>query len=1079
MAILTDLTRGNALENISSFAFDSTPDGENVSLLQNRTAQRNLGQTQSFRQTTLSGRPFQDQQVSQSQSISNRPYLADLPPEAPTHHELDHEALKTWVYPTNLGDIRDYQYSIVKNGLFHNTLVALPTGLGKTFIAATVMLNFYRWTTEGKIIFTAPTKPLASQQVEACLNVAGISRSAASLLTGEISPALREEEWKKRRVFFMTPQTLQNDLSKGYVDPKTIALLVVDEAHRATGDYSYVKVVNFIRRFSRSFRVLALTATPGSSVETVQEVIDSLGISHVEIRNENSLDLRPYIHARETDRLVLEPSDEMLRVQELFSKALKPVTDKLSAQNVYWGRDPMSINVYSMLKAKQQWMSGAGRQANPGVKWMMIAVFGLLSKLAHAVKLLTFHGINPFYENLVDFRSEAEDQGKAGGKFQKQLLGDANFQEMMTLVEKWRKLDDFVSHPKMPALCERLLNHFMDSGEQSTRAIVFCEYRHSAEDIVRTLNNQPMIKAAVFVGQSDSRGSAGMKQKQQMETIEKFKQGAFNVLVATSVGEEGLDIGQVDLIVCYDASASPIRMLQRMGRTGRKRTGNVLLLLMKGTEENKFEQAKDNYEAMQNLISDGSRFTYRHELSSRIVPRDVRPEVDKRHVEIPIENTQDRSLPEPRKKSRNVKQKASKKKFNMPDGVETGFVTAATNFFGKAKAAQASPRSPKLKVPPPETDMIAMCPDLDSAVLNRAQELQLQRLYKTAGSGPALEEIEAVNLKAHREAQRRLQSTQFLKHGEYTRRMVKLFKKLGNLQNAGPRWARPFGETDSSDWKAIPVPSFAGEVIYDEPRASAASKRAWSGDMVGEATTCRPKKRKVTNTKGQSSKAASRGPSIFLDDMDDNILDVDQEEDLREAGSAAPARAGRRGSNIRASTATRRPKGRGKNNGLKHVGGSLEDVGEDCTRTSDVEDTDGSDDGADLVDFVVSDDRVESSMRCRGSSTPGSSSPRPRPEAGSSLREGLKQTPQAKRFSAPIEFAPTQETDDFPTVGELVGTASSSKKAPEAKKTDLSWLESDEEVMLDHSDQDVVRRPVGHGPRRRPTVPESDDDDDV
>ena len=138
--------------------------------------------------------------------------------EAPTHHKLDEEAMRTWVYPTNLGTIRDYQFNIVARGLFHNLLVALPTGLGKTFIAATIMLNWLRWTKDAQIVFVAPTKPLVSQQVEACFGIAGIPRSQTTMLTGGISPGLRAEEWATKRVFFMTPQTILNDVKTGICD---------------------------------------------------------------------------------------------------------------------------------------------------------------------------------------------------------------------------------------------------------------------------------------------------------------------------------------------------------------------------------------------------------------------------------------------------------------------------------------------------------------------------------------------------------------------------------------------------------------------------------------------------------------------------------------------------------------------------------------------------------------------------------------------------------------------------------------------------------------------------------------------
>ena len=69
------------------------------------------------------------------------------------------------------------------------------------------------------------------------------------------------------------------------------------------------------------------------------------------------------------------------------------------------------------------------------------------------------------------------------------------------------------------------------------------------------------------------------------QVVQRFRQGGYNTLVATCVGEEGLDIGEVDLIVCFDAHASPIRLVQRMGRTGRKRDGRIVILVTEGKEE--------------------------------------------------------------------------------------------------------------------------------------------------------------------------------------------------------------------------------------------------------------------------------------------------------------------------------------------------------------------------------------------------------------------------------------------------------------------------------------------------------------
>lgn len=96
---------------------------------------------------------------------------------------FDLEAGNVWIYPTNY-PIRNYQYDIVEQALYKNTLVTLPTGLGKTFIAAVIMYNFYRWYPQGKVIFMAPTKPLVAQQIEACYNIMGIPQSDTAEMTG-------------------------------------------------------------------------------------------------------------------------------------------------------------------------------------------------------------------------------------------------------------------------------------------------------------------------------------------------------------------------------------------------------------------------------------------------------------------------------------------------------------------------------------------------------------------------------------------------------------------------------------------------------------------------------------------------------------------------------------------------------------------------------------------------------------------------------------------------------------------------------------------------------------------------------
>jgi ERCC4-related helicase len=72
----------------------------------------------------------------------------------------------------------------------------------------------------------------------------------------------------------------------------------------------------------------------------------------------------------------------------------------------------------------------------------------------------------------------------------------------------------------------------------------------------------------------------GMKQDMQLKAMKDLKTHKINTLIATCIAEEGLDFGEIDLIVCYDASGlTPVRMMQRFGRTGRKRAGRVIMFL--------------------------------------------------------------------------------------------------------------------------------------------------------------------------------------------------------------------------------------------------------------------------------------------------------------------------------------------------------------------------------------------------------------------------------------------------------------------------------------------------------------------
>jgi ERCC4-related helicase len=189
---------------------------------------------------------------------------------------------------------RKYQESIVASAVTGNTLAVLPTGLGKTSIAAMVSahrLNNYK----GKILFLAPTRPLVEQHRKSFEKFLKTEVEDFQVVTGEDSPENRGMLYKRGNIIFSTPQTVKNDLKKRVLDLKEFCLLIVDEAHRAVGNYAYPYVAKVYMIQAINPLILALTASPGAYRTKINEVKNKLYIKNVEIKSRDDEDVKPYI----------------------------------------------------------------------------------------------------------------------------------------------------------------------------------------------------------------------------------------------------------------------------------------------------------------------------------------------------------------------------------------------------------------------------------------------------------------------------------------------------------------------------------------------------------------------------------------------------------------------------------------------------------------------------------------------------------------------------------------------------------------------------------------------------------------
>jgi ERCC4-related helicase len=537
--------------------------------------------------------------------------------------ECDETEARTWHYPSNY-EKREYQFAMVESALFKNTLVCLPTGLGKTLIAAVVMYNFYRWFPNGKIIFMAPTKPLVAQQIDACRDIVSIPPSDSIVMTGKMSSDTRAKHWASKRIFFVTPQIPQNDIASGICPADKICLLVFDEAHKAHGDFAYCDVIRGVAKSTPFFRVLALSATPGGDIQSIQEVLTNLLIAKIELRTEDSPDVTPYRHNRFIEEIPVKLEGPIMRAKELLKILITvPITWLQSHSALYRTKKGDSFTFTRLEAARNDFRNNPNFQRKDEFfKSNVEARFAAAMAMYYGSRLITDYGLGPFKEWL------------NAQTVKPMMEKTSNYFTEMVRSKEWNALYRFVNeeigdpeacrHPKMTKLENVVLDHFhetMDSSKTSTngqgridggvsgetRVMVFVQFRDTVEEIVSLLKrHEPFIRPMAFVGQAKK----GLSQKQQADVVAKFREGHYNTLVSTSIGEEGLDIGEVDLIVCYDAQQSPIRMIQRMGRTGRKRNGKCVMLLTTGTEDVSYKRSKVKSKQMIQAISSSTRFHF-------------------------------------------------------------------------------------------------------------------------------------------------------------------------------------------------------------------------------------------------------------------------------------------------------------------------------------------------------------------------------------------------------------------------------------------------------------------------------------
>lgn len=487
---------------------------------------------------------------------------------------------------------RLYQETILNTCVTKNTLVVLPTGLGKTAIAMMLTAQRLKTLPSSKIVFLAPTKPLAEQHLQSYSKTFQIDADRLALFTGDTSPAERAEQWNNVTVVFATPQGIENDVLSNKISLKQVSLLIFDEAHRATGDYSYVFLAKHYLRQADFPKVLALTASPGAETLKVEEICKNLAIEAVEVRTDQDADVKPYVQETEIRTIKLELPAGFKTVQAHLNNCIRAKLSEIKRYGLSKSVSLVSKRELLALQIDLQRRLSSGERDFETMKSLSLVAEAM--KAHHALELLETQCIAALNEY---FQKVFEEAKSGKSKAVKNLVEDNEFKTAFALTQSL--VEKKIDHPKL-AVAREIVTKALEENK-TAKIILFTHYRDTAVHIKKELDAANVL-SEIFVGQAKKK-TTGLSQKQQIEMLDQFKDGLFNVLIATSVAEEGLDIPRVDSVIFYEPVPSAIRSIQRRGRTGRQEKGNVVMLVAKGTRDEAYSwSAKQKEKTMHNIL---------------------------------------------------------------------------------------------------------------------------------------------------------------------------------------------------------------------------------------------------------------------------------------------------------------------------------------------------------------------------------------------------------------------------------------------------------------------------------------------
>lgn len=456
-----------------------------------------------------------------------------------------------------------------------NIIVWLPTGSGKTRAAAYVAKRHLETVDGAKVVVLVNRVHLVSQHCEEFSRMLE-RRWAITTLSGNMGPRAGFGHVARRHdLLICTAELLQKALAspeeEEHVELNAFSLLVVDECHHTHKDTVYNIILSRylelkLQRTRPLPQVLGLTASPGTggastlegAIDHVLQLCANLDTWRIMSPQDHRLQLQEHSHqpCKQYDlcyRHTQDPFGDMLK------KLMDQIHDHLEMPEL---RRDFGTQTY------EQQVVELSQDA---------AEAGLLDRRVYALHLRRYNDALLIHDTVraVDALDTLRDFYNRERATKTQILHGERW--LLALFddhenELTRLATSSPENPKLEVLEAILLKQFR--SPDSPRGIIFTRTRQSAHSLLLWLQQQPGlqtvdIRPQVLIGAGNNSQKTQliqMTQRDQQEVIQKFRNGTLNLLVATSVAEEGLDIPQCNVVVRYGLLTNEISMVQARGR---------------------------------------------------------------------------------------------------------------------------------------------------------------------------------------------------------------------------------------------------------------------------------------------------------------------------------------------------------------------------------------------------------------------------------------------------------------------------------------------------------------------------------